>query len=166
MWPKPEDPHLQGARSEAGRSSLSTQGPKKKTCEESSSRTLRAGSPEHRVYTIQAAVNSQQRAPHHETVSNPAVGTTEQTSHMPMGMGVRKEFLAPLGTHQKKCGAQHLGPDTRGPSSLKGGGPSTIQLPPECPHRQGDVCQPGRIDLTAEGPHNESVSNPAVGTSE
>ena len=62
MWPKPEDPHFQGAPSEAGRSSLTTQGPQNKKCEESSSLNLPAGGPEHGVYGIQATVNSQQRA--------------------------------------------------------------------------------------------------------
>ena len=48
------------------------------------------------------------------------------------------------------------GPHYRGEET-----PNRHQLPTEGPHRQGDVCQPGRSDLTAAGPPPRSVRNAA-----
>ena len=36
-----------------------------------------------------------------------------------------------------------------------------LQLPPEGSRLQGDVCQPGRSDLTAEGLPHRTLRNPA-----
>ena len=52
-----EDIHHKGDGSEAGRSSLKTEGPKNKKGEESSSWNLPAGGQEHTGYGIQATVN-------------------------------------------------------------------------------------------------------------
>ena len=51
---KREDTHQQGAGCDAGRRSLTTQGPKNKKGEESSSWNLPTGGQEHRGYGIQA----------------------------------------------------------------------------------------------------------------
>ncbi len=60
--------------------------PMAKKGEESSSRNTLAGGRDHRGYGIQVAVNSHQSVPQHESVSKPAVGTSEQKAHISMGM--------------------------------------------------------------------------------
>ncbi len=89
-----------------------------------------------------------QVGPHHLKVRNPAHVSSNQRTHITKGLGVRQAGVA---SQHRAHNIKNMRIPAFRPSSRR---PRTPRL-----------WDPGHSELTAEGPHHKTVSNPGVGTS-